>query len=61
MIDSINSIFYTVIIIVAFAIGIVETVSIANYQKKDCYTAKEAIAILEKYQGGYIKVDEKKK
>ena len=61
MIDSINNIFYLVIVIVAFAIGIVETVSIANYQRTDCDTAKKAIAILEKYQGGYIKVDEKEK
>ena len=57
MIDSINNVFYIVIIIVAFAIGIVEKVSIANYQKKDCDTAKKAIDILEKYQDGYIKVD----
>ena len=61
MIDSINNVFYIVIIIVAFAIGIVETVSIANYQRTDCDTAKKAIDILEKYRGGYIKVDKTKK
>ena len=61
MIDSINNIFYIVIVIVAFAIGIVETVSIAHYQTKDCETTRKAIAILEKYQGGYIKVDKTEK
>ena len=61
MIDSINNIFYIVIVIVAFTIGIVETVSIANYQRKDCDTTKKAIAILQKYQGGYIKIDKTEK
>ena len=60
MIDSINNIFYIVIVIVAFAIGIVETVSIAHYQR-DCETTRKAIDILKKYQGGYIKVDKKEK
>lgn len=61
MIDSINNIFYIVIVIVAFAIGIVETVSIANYQKRDCYTTKEAIEVLTKYQNNnhkYIKASD---
>lgn len=49
MIDSINNIFYLVIVIVAFVIGIAETVAIANYQRTDCNTAEKAIAILEKY------------
>ena len=53
--EQVNSIFYLVIVVVAFSIGIVETVSIANYQRKECSTTKEAIAILQKYQGGYIK------
>ena len=61
MIDSINNIFYIVIVIVAFVIGIIETVSIANYQRKDCDTTKKAIAILQKYQGGYIKIDKTEK
>ena len=61
MIDSINNIFYIVIVIVAFVIGIVETISIANYQRKDCDTTKKAIAILQKYQGGYIKIDKTEK
>ncbi|MBE9047155.1 hypothetical protein IQ255_22600 [Pleurocapsales cyanobacterium LEGE 10410] len=61
MIDSINNIFYIVIVIVAFVIGIVETVSVANYQRKDCDTTKKAIAILQKYQGGYIKIDKTEK
>ena len=55
MIEYINSIFYLVIIAVAFIIGITETVSIVNYQKKDCQTAKKAIALLQQYPGGYIK------
>ena len=55
MIEYINSIFYLVIIAVAFIIGITETVSIVNYQKKDCQTAKKAIALLQQYTGGYIK------
>ena len=53
--EQVNSIFYLVIVAVAFSIGIVETVSIANYQRKDCSTTKKAIAILQKYPGGYIK------
>ena len=61
MINSINNIFYIVIVIVAFVIGIVETISIANYQRKDCDTTKKAIAILQKYQGGYIKIDKTEK
>ncbi|MEM7590920.1 MAG: hypothetical protein AAF383_05275 [Cyanobacteria bacterium P01_A01_bin.83] len=61
MIDSINNIFYIVIVIAAFVIGIVETISIANYQRKDCDTTKKAIAILQKYQGGYIKIDKTEK
>ena len=61
MIDSINNIFYIVIVIVAFVIGIVETISIANYQKRDCYTTKEAIEVLAKYQNNnhkYIKASD---
>ena len=54
MID-VNNIFYLVIVVVAFVIGIVETVSIRSYRRKDCYITKEAIAILKEYQGGYIK------
>ena len=61
MIDSINNIFYLVIVIVAFAIGIVETVSIANYQRTDCDTAKKAIEVLTEYQKNnhkYIKASD---
>ena len=61
MIGSINNIFYVVIVIVAFIIGIVETVSIANYQRRDCYTTKEAIKVLTAYQKNnhkYIKTSD---
>ena len=55
MSEYINNIFYLVIVVVAFSIGIIETVSIANYQRKDCQTTKKAIAVLKQYPGGYIK------
>ena len=58
MVEHINSIFYFVIVAVAFIIGIVETVSIANYQRKDCYAAKKAIEVLQQYPGGYIKASD---
>ncbi|RMF22061.1 MAG: hypothetical protein D6756_11270, partial [Cyanobacteria bacterium J083] len=53
--------FYIVIVIVAFVIGIVETISIANYQRRDCYTTKEAIKVLTEYQKNnhkYIKASD---
>lgn len=54
----VNNIFYLIISIIAFAIGIVETISIYNYKRKDCQIAENAIKILKKYQGGYIKASD---
>ena len=44
----INNVFYLVIFIFAFSIGIVETISINTYQRKDCNIAKKAIEELDK-------------
>lgn len=58
----INNVFYLVIFIFAFSIGIVETISINTYQRKDCNIAKKAIEELNKCKidnRDYIKVVKK--
>ena len=58
----INNIFYLAITIVAFIIGITETISVSNYQNKDCQTAKKAINRLtecHKNSHEYIKIENK--
>ncbi len=46
----VNNIFYLIIIIVSFGIGILETISIRNYQSGDFYIAKKAINVLKEYK-----------
>ncbi|MGK7951747.1 MAG: hypothetical protein AB4368_23905 [Xenococcaceae cyanobacterium] len=55
----INNVFYLVIFIFAFSIGIVETISINTYHRKDCNIAKKAIEELHKCETpnrDYLKV-----
>ena len=63
MIDSIdisstNSVFCTIIVAVAIAIIVVEVCLLLSYKQRNYSTAAKAIEILDRYEHGYIKVDE---
>ena len=60
--NPINILFCSIIVTVAFGIGIRETISIISYQRKDCQTAKKAIGRLTECQKNnydYIKIEKK--